>query len=126
MFTEQLFRNFRFSYLWLLTFFKHRLVPSKHSFHEHSSTSTTLVTCLNAVVLSRGAQEQVGSLYFDLGNAFVLHSLLLLKLAYFKLLSGPVNWFHTYLASRLIVYSSSGILSFSYVVKFRFSWVSTL
>jgi hypothetical protein len=50
--------------------FKYRLNPSQHGFYKHNSTSISLVTYLNTVVLYVSKQGKTDTTLFVLSNAF--------------------------------------------------------
>jgi hypothetical protein len=53
-------------------YFKHKLHPIQHGLLKYKSTATNLVSYLDFIFALVSSQRHVGSIYFDLSNAFDL------------------------------------------------------
>ena len=88
--------------MWFLN--KYKLIHECQSgFRQKHSCNTALVKLIDQWMASIDKGDIVGTLFIDFRKAFdmVDHSLLIKKLEYYKLSSTSLNWFRSYLNTRL-------------------------
>ncbi|MCG7877652.1 MAG: reverse transcriptase family protein [Candidatus Thiodiazotropha endolucinida] len=100
---------------------KYKLIHECQSGFRHKhSCNTALIKLIDQWMASIDQGDMIGSLFIDFRKAFdmVNHSLLIRKLALYKLNSVSLSWFESYLSSRAqTIKSDSGLSDFSQVIS---------
>ena len=100
---------------------KYKLIHECQSGFRHKhSCNTALVKLIDQWMSSIDKGDMVGTLFIDFRKAFdmVDHSLLIKKLAYYKLSNTSLNWFKSYLSSRFqTIKSDSGLSKLSQLLS---------
>ena len=100
---------------------KHKLIHECQSgFRQKHSCNTALVKLIDQWMASIDKGDIIGSLFIDFRKAFdmVDHTLLIKKLAQYKVSNTSLDWFKSYLSSRVqSIKSDNGMSEFSQVLS---------